>query len=678
MANNNRYKTKNLDTRHLIINNFRNIGITYHENDPSTELVLNRSLEKGTMGDLVILVGPNNSGKSNVLAALESFGKNNFQKDDSPDFMYSTQNPSISMVVQNGDKEGIRQLGGTKENQNEKTGESYKQLSLLDSQLNKLTENLDELRKKNFGVDEDIGAIEVNRSINKKKYPTERESEIISDYISRGNIKSDTLSSFEAYLKNTDRYYSSDVSDIVKKRIVELKEQGKNDGQLKELMKHRIDLSNSIQKIKAEIEEIKSQISYHEKIIETENNSAASAKSMDTSQIPEYQYLLSPKIIVYKQKSVQQTDLSCKPDKPTDFIKNIFRIMEKNSNVLVNIYQKYEGKNQKGYLKKFTEELNKELPEKITKCFNDMYFCGEGEEYSFEFDLESELVSVILYRGGVPLDLDKQSTGFRWFFDFFFNFAYKEELKVGDIIIMDEPATNMHVSGQTELRKFLKELARKNGLTFVISTHSPFLIDCDCLDELRLMQRDEQGYVAIASQFTMVRDNADKLDPILNGLTVGRHILVGSQKVVFVEGITDYNYLTAFKLFFSQEDEKYKNLVFLPVGGVKNENLVTALCDTDKSPTLLVDGDKAGIDFKKKANGTNLTVISLIDVPDSNFKELESLFSKEDGEKFSIKEKEWNKSSTFKKCIFENISQNEISEETINQFRKILDWLLDV
>lgn len=50
--------------RKLVINAFRNIG--FKDGKPSNEgLIINHSLEKGKMGDLVILVGANNSGKSN-------------------------------------------------------------------------------------------------------------------------------------------------------------------------------------------------------------------------------------------------------------------------------------------------------------------------------------------------------------------------------------------------------------------------------------------------------------------------------------------------------------------------------------------------------------------------------------------------------------------------------------
>ena len=47
---------------------YRNLGLKNKE-----RLVLNKSLEKGKMGNLVIVVGANNSGKSNVLDGLLAF-----------------------------------------------------------------------------------------------------------------------------------------------------------------------------------------------------------------------------------------------------------------------------------------------------------------------------------------------------------------------------------------------------------------------------------------------------------------------------------------------------------------------------------------------------------------------------------------------------------------------------
>jgi len=405
---------------------------------------------------------------------------------------------------------------------------------------------------------------------------------------------------------------------------------------------------------------------------------SATAVPSDAAIPSELEYLFSSKIFSYRQISITQADLNCQPDKLSPFIQSFFRILGKDSNELADLYQGFAENDAKNFLKKYAAKVNKEIPEQISKRFNDMYFCGEDEEYSFELDLESNRVEVCLYRGDAPLILDNQSTGFRWFFDFFFNFVYNEDLTPGSIIVMDEPATNLHVSGQIELRKFLKELAKKNGLTFVISTHSPFLIDCDHLDELRLMQRDDQGHVRIENRFDMTGNDADKFDIILNGLTVGRHVMAGSKYTVFVEGITDYSYLTAFKLLLSKENPEYEKLFFLPVGGITkrnkapNKQIIDALCEIDKDPILLVDGDGAGKAFKEIAEGTKLTVFSLSDDTNSKHKVIEDLFSKEDGEKYNVKSKDVNESIMFKRNIFEN----EISDETKKNFKEVLDKVM--
>ena len=88
--------------RALYISKFRNIGL-----DKSERLVLNHSLEKGKIGDLVILVGPNNSGKSNVLDALSVFGQKNITQRDKTDLVLEPemQKPSLSLVCKDGKDE---------------------------------------------------------------------------------------------------------------------------------------------------------------------------------------------------------------------------------------------------------------------------------------------------------------------------------------------------------------------------------------------------------------------------------------------------------------------------------------------------------------------------------------------------------------------------------------------
>ena len=70
--------------RALRIESFRNIG--FKDEKPWRErLVLNNSLEKGKLGDLLIVIGANNSGKSNVLDALDIFGNREISERDVTD-----------------------------------------------------------------------------------------------------------------------------------------------------------------------------------------------------------------------------------------------------------------------------------------------------------------------------------------------------------------------------------------------------------------------------------------------------------------------------------------------------------------------------------------------------------------------------------------------------------------
>lgn len=154
-----------------------------------------------------------------------------------------------------------------------------------------------------------------------------------------------------------------------------------------------------------------------------------------------------------------------------------------------------------------------------------------------------------------PIILSQQSTGFQWAFNFMFGFLYNVgshfSLNKNIIYVMDEPATHLSVPARKEFRKFLKEYAHKNHVTFVLATHDPFLVDTDHLDEIRIVEKEIEGS-AIKNHFNYPLNNAgkdsDALDKIKRSLGVGQHVFHNLQKhrIIFVEGTTDYCYLSAF------------------------------------------------------------------------------------------------------------------------------------
>ncbi len=297
-----------------------------------------------------------------------------------------------------------------------------------------------------------------------------------------------------------------------------------------------------------------------------------------------------------------------------------------------------------------------------------------------------------------PIILSQQSTGFQWAFNFMFGFLYNWgshfSLNKNIIYVMDEPATHLSVPARKEFRKFLKEYAHKNHVTFVLATHDPFLVDTDHLDEIRIVEKETEGS-AIKNSFNYPLNNAgkdsDALDKIKRSLGVGQHVFHNPQKhrIVFVEGITDYCYLSAFKLYLRYKEYKDNPIpfTFLPISGLKNnpnkmKETIQKLCELDNNPIVLIDDDRkcdsdqnATSERFKRANkylGNPITILQLSDC-DRHFKQIEDCFSANDRNKYA-KNKRMELAMAFKTTLLYS-EQNAITEETKNNFLCLFEWM---
>ena len=399
-----------------------------------------------------------------------------------------------------------------------------------------------------------------------------------------------------------------------------------------------------------------------------------------------YGYNFMPKVSRYEDERISNKDLNINDFSETkgfnSFFKRLFKAIDFDTALIRKAYSEYKNQNDRGILRKIDDDIrkiedsvNQELT-LVSNKFNKMFLLKESDcPYQFKIYLDRDGIGLSLFRGSNNISLEKQSEGFRWFFDLFFNLLCSIELNSGDIIIMDEPATHLHVKGQRELRAFLREFAIQNDITILIATHSPFLIDLDYLDELRIVVND--GEVShIENNFSAVDpSDPDSLLPIKEALTVENYILVKpSEKVVFVEGITDYNYLTAFKKILGKQ-----GISFLPINGLgRNEQecikISQRLMKIRKDAVILVDGDEAGQRMRELNKDSDFTILSLGDIT-PEFKTIESLFTHDDLENFGLLDengkfvKHASTSSVFKNQILK--SKDSISEVTKGNFEKL-------
>ena len=547
-----------MNRRFLKIQNYRNIGVT-KDNEEYQTLYLNNTLNKDEMGELIILIGENNVGKSNILDAvnvikpIENIESIDLKK-DIPDFMdYEDAKPRIKLI-----------------------------------------------------------------------YADENESKEIEYFLDDNNSIL-----WNSNLSNHDLSTSSSSSKKTKELAI-----------------------NDEIKIKYDINFI-------------------------------------PNILYYKEEKLKDDDLITTPKniKNSKFFNALFKAIGKNISTIETAYEK--AKKAPGHKNQYQNTINQNLKDIVSKKFNELYFQDlNTQEYNFYITLEKDQIYLSMEKNGNIILLEQQSVGFKWFFNFFFNFLHSNELNPGDIILMDEPEIHLSIPGRRDLRNFIKNFARNHGVTFITTTHNPSFIDVDYLDELRIVRfkKDKIG-VEIQNDFSAIgEDEVDTLNEIVDSFGVlHRDIITNpNNKVIFVEGLIDYNYLTAFKKLKEAKENKKINLVFLPIHGLGKDNAemnnkLKQLVQF-REAVILTDSDERANLFKKASESNTLmkeklTVFKLEEACQS-FREIESLFSYNDKERY--REMIQNKSGSLSSLFKNNILKRELDEQTINNFNKLLDYLSEM
>ncbi len=333
---------------------------------------------------------------------------------------------------------------------------------------------------------------------------------------------------------------------------------------------------------------------------------------------------------------------------------------------------------------------------KICVQHNNKFF----REKCMAYEIKLEIYDCRKSDNQKPIILSQQSTGFQWAFNFKFGFLYNVgsnfSFNKNIIYVMDEPAAHLSVPARKEFRKFLKEYAHKHNTTFVLATHDPFLVDTDHLDEIRIVEKKEEGS-AIENTFNYPLNNAgkdsDALDKIKRSLGVSQNVFHNPQKhrIIFVEGTTDYCYLSVFKLYFNERGFKNDPIpfTFLPISGLKKEpnemkETIQKLRKLDNDPIVLIDDDrkdgsdpqKAKSEQFKKANEEMPDPITILQLSscDENFKQIEDCFSANDREKYA-KNKRMELVMAFKTRLLYSEKDDVVGEETKKNFLKLFEWI---
>jgi len=239
-----------------------------------------------------------------------------------------------------------------------------------------------------------------------------------------------------------------------------------------------------------------------------------------------------------------------------------------------------EVKNSPSKLIKFLNIASKKLTERLNPSW-------KGEAINVELRLNpGNILSVVLsdvHKDGTITNtglLNRRAEGFKWTFSFIVNFAaetQKAELKEA-ILLLDEPARNLHPTQQMGISDLLKNLAGSNQVLY--ATHSPFMIFDYTPGNLLVVELDRKKHLSKIFYDYWKADDAT-LTPILYGLSKGlvdsitdREIGYNSRPLIIVEAMSDTMYLNAFDKFLQDPNISMNPLNVVPA---YNKNSVLPL-----------------------------------------------------------------------------------------------------
>jgi len=231
--------------------------------------------------------------------------------------------------------------------------------------------------------------------------------------------------------------------------------------------------------------------------------------------------------------------------------------------------------------------------------------------------------------------LEEKSQGFQWYFTFDLMFRYETNGQFkGAIILLDEPGLHLHASAQADLLKRMKDYSEGNQLIY--TTHLPFMIDYKKWENIYIAEHFEQkGTKAHKDWHTADKDARFTLLAAI-GISWSNSILYNKYSLI-VEGISDYNYITAFSDLFESEGLEFLDPdlgITYSGGGGKAAYLATLLNGQNIYVAMLLDHDQEGQNAQQQVLTNKILssqhVLMISDITETNVNcSIEDLFEED-------------------------------------------------
>ncbi len=156
-------------------------------------------------------------------------------------------------------------------------------------------------------------------------------------------------------------------------------------------------------------------------------------------------------------------------------LKVLFDFLKLNPKEILSLGSENREKdiNKLAEMTKKREILLQAASQTLSKKFKELWKQGD---YKFRLQADGSYLRIWVSDGIRPeeVELEARSKGLQWFVSFFLVFTM-ESAKKDSIILLDEAGLSLHPLAQADLLNFIRFLSEKNQVLY--TTHSPYLVD---------------------------------------------------------------------------------------------------------------------------------------------------------------------------------------------------------
>lgn len=339
-------------------------------------------------------------------------------------------------------------------------------------------------------------------------------------------------------------------------------------------------------------------------------------------------------------------------------------------------------------IRNFENKANDLIKKEMADKFNKFY---TQEIVKIIIAIQNKELNIIIKTSGALLNYDERSNGLKWYLNLYIQLIFKEgsnKVPTNNIILMDEPGVYLHTIAQKELLNLFESLV-KNFNQILYTTHSPFMLDFNNIQNIRAIEKDKNGYSHIYNKVieipTTSKTKRDTITPIISALGYNISYNIGpsfTNKNIITEGITDYLYIQGY--LYSKKSENNFNII--PCTGADNVPAIASVlfgwgCEFN----ILLDQDKKGHSIYDSISDSNQLYKDRIIFVDGEKRkkeiklEIEDLFSADDKKRFGLNEadyKDHKYNYAYDILLKVKSGQTIYSKKTLENFKNLLNKIL--